>query len=271
MHDHLDYPHHKQILLMFSRLFGSRNKEKDVSAQHIPENADWSFLKTDMHSHLIPGIDDGAPTIEDSLAMIRELQAMGFNSLVTTPHIKSDYYPNDPAIIMTGLNDLRKALVENNITIPVKAAAEYYIDDRFMEMMEAGPLLTINNNEVLVEFSFVFEPMRLNDILFKIQTSGYKPVIAHPERYTFFHQRPQIYKELKDRGCLLQLNAIALTGYYGRTVKEVAEKLLKERLYDYCGSDMHHLRHAETMQKLKQSKAFSQLYNYPFLNHLMTS
>lgn len=249
---------------MFSKLFGS--KPKDKLAPPIPSNADWSFLKTDMHSHMIPGIDDGAPTVEDSIAMIREFQALGFQNIVTTPHIKSDYYPNDSTIIMNGLNDLRRALTANNINFTVRAAAEYYVDDRFMEMMEAGPLLTINNNEVLIEFSFVFEPMRLKDILFKIQTKGYKPIIAHPERYNFYHQKPGIYRELKDRGCLLQLNAIALTGYYGRAVKEVAERLLKEKLYDYCGSDMHHLRHAESMQKLKLSKSFAQLYHYPFLN-----
>jgi protein-tyrosine phosphatase len=255
---------------MLSRLFGTKKREKDDSADKGLPGADWSFLKTDMHSHLIPGIDDGAPTIEDSLALIRGFQAMGYQSLVTTPHIKSDYYPNDPVIIMTGLNDLRQAMAEANITIPIKAAAEYYIDERFMEMMEAGPLLTINNNEVLIEFSFVFEPMRLYDILFKIQTKGYKPIIAHPERYNFYHQRPQVYRELKEKGCLLQLNAISLAGYYGRTVKEVAEKLLKEGLYDYCGSDMHHVRHGETMQKMRLSKSFAQLQNYPFLNRQIT-
>lgn len=252
---------------MFGRLFGNKNKDKHQSVKAAPEGADFSFLGTDMHSHLIPGIDDGAPTIEDSLTLIKEFQSMGYKSLVTTPHIKSDYYPNDPAIIMTGLNDLRQAMAENNVTIPIKAAAEYYVDERFMEMMEAGPLLTINNNEVLIEFSFVFEPMRLNDTLFKIQTKGYKPIIAHPERYNFFHQRPEVYRELKERGCLLQLNAIALTGYYGRPVKEIAEKLLRENLYDYCGSDMHHMRHAESLRKLMQSRSFGALYHYPFLNN----
>jgi len=249
---------------MFSKLFGSKNKteQKNVS----PQGANWSFLQTDMHSHLVPGIDDGAQTVEDSIALIRSLQEMGYTRIVTTPHIKSDYYPNDPAIIQSGLNTLQQALTEQGIHFPVKAAAEYYVDERFMEMLDSGPLLTIHHNEVLIEFSFSFEPIRLMDIIFRIQTKGYKPIIAHPERYNYYHQKPQAFKELKDRGCLLQLNALSITGYYGKSVKDVAEKLLQERLYDYCGSDMHHLRHADSMKKLTESKAFSLLYNYPFLN-----
>src|SRR5690349_1994576 len=111
---------------MFSKLFGSKNRiEKEGAA---PQGANWSFLQTDMHSHLIPGIDDGAQTIEDSITLIKEFQLMGYKSIVTTPHIKSDYYPNDAAIINNGLNELRTALSEQGIHFPVKAAAEYYVD-----------------------------------------------------------------------------------------------------------------------------------------------
>jgi protein-tyrosine phosphatase len=254
---------------MFSRLFGSK-KSKIPSSTALGSDANWSFLKTDMHSHLIPGIDDGAQTIEDSIALVKEFIELGYESVVTTPHIKSDYYPNDAAIINNGLNELRQALNDQGIHFPVKAAAEYYVDERFIEMLESGPLMTVNDKEVLIEFSFVFEPMRINEILFQMQTKGYKPVIAHPERYNYYHLKPNTYRELKDRGCLLQLNAISLTGYYGRTVKEAAENLLDENLYDYCGSDAHHLRHLDTMRKLMRSRRFAQLYHYPFLNRKIT-
>lgn len=255
---------------MFSRLFGSK-KSKHNSGAAPSSDTNWAFLKTDMHSHLIPGIDDGAQTMEDSIALVKEFMEMGYERIVTTPHIKSDYYPNDPAIINNGLQELRKALAEQNIHFPVEAAAEYYVDERFLEMLESGPLMTINDNEVLIEFSFVFEPMRINEILFQMQTKGYRPVIAHPERYNYYHIKPNAYRELKDRGCLMQLNAISLTGYYGRTVKEAAERLLDEQIYDYCGSDIHHIRHVETMQKLMRSRRFAQLYHYPFLNSKMTA
>jgi tyrosine-protein phosphatase YwqE len=250
---------------MFSKLFGRKKNEVEGDFA-TPPHVDFSFLKTDIHSHLIPGIDDGAQTIEDSITLIKEFQLLGYHGIITTPHIKSDYFPNTPEIINGGLKELREALSERSIDFPVRAAAEYYVDERFIEMLESGPLLTIRNNEVLIEFSFMFEPMNLNDILFKIQTKGYKPIIAHPERYNYYHQKPQVLRELRERGCLLQLNAIALTGYYGKGVKELAERLLQGGLYDYCGSDMHHLRHAEALRKITQIKAFATLCNYPFLN-----
>jgi tyrosine-protein phosphatase YwqE len=250
---------------MFSKLFG--RKKNDVEGDlSTAVYADFSFLKTDIHSHLIPGIDDGAQTIEDSLTLINEFRSLGYLGIVTTPHIKSDYFPNTPEINNGGLKRLHDALSERSINFSVRAAAEYYVDERFIEMLESGPLLTIRNNELLIEFSFMFEPMNLHDILFKIQTKGYKPIIAHPERYNYYHQKPQVLRELRERGCLLQLNTIALTGYYGKGVKDLAERLLQDGLYDYCGSDMHHLRHAEALRKITQTKSFATLSNYPFLN-----
>ncbi|MBS1774719.1 MAG: histidinol phosphatase [Bacteroidetes bacterium] len=246
---------------MFSKWFGSK---KEAARDSI--NANCSFLQTDMHSHLIPGIDDGAQTIEDSLELIKEFQKLGYTGIVTTPHIKSDYYPNDSAIINNGLQELRQALHQANIQFPVRAAAEYYVDERFIELLDSSSLLTVYNNEVLIEFSFSFEPMHIADILFRMQTKGYTPIIAHPERYVYYHQKFQVYREFKDRGCLLQLNALSITGYYGRSIKEVAEKLLLEKLYDYCGTDMHHLRHAEGLRNLAGSKAFAALREYPFRN-----
>ncbi len=247
---------------MFSKLFG-RKKETSVTGQPV---SDWSFLGTDIHSHFVPGIDDGAQTVEDSVNLIRQMQDMGYRSIVTTPHIKYDHFPNTRNTILTGLQQLHHALEEQGITMPVKAAAEYYIDDHFMHLLDSEPLLTITGNEVLVEMSFMFEPVRFSEIIFKIQTAGYKPILAHPERYAFYHSRPEVYRELKDRGCYLQLNVIALAGYYGKSVKHIAEQLLKERLYDYCGTDMHHLKHAEVMQRMRHSGIMQSLVTYPFLN-----
>ncbi len=255
---------------MFSKLFGSRKKEDPSPISRAPRNPDgygnWSFIGTDMHSHLIPGIDDGAQTVEDSIELITQLRDMGFRSIITTPHIKSDHFPNNSINITAGLHNLQQALRERNIDMPIHAAAEYYIDDHFMNLLEAGDLLTVTENQVLVELSFMFEPIRLSDILFKIQTKGYKPILAHPERYAYYHNDIEAYRSLRDRGCLLQLNTIALSGYYGRGVKHVAEKLLHEGLYDYCGTDMHHLKHAENMQKLLQSGIMPVLQRYPFRN-----
>lgn len=226
----------------------------------------WSFLKTDIHSHILPGIDDGAQTLEESLELVTQFIDMGYRSLVATPHIKFDHYPNTRVSIEHALTELRAALTARDIQIPVKAAAEYYIDDHFLQLLNTRDLMPVTRNEVLVELSFISEPVRLFDTLFKIQTAGYKPILAHPERYMFFHDRPDVYKQLKQRGCLLQLNTLALTGYYGRSVKQIAQYLIKERLYDYCGSDMHHLKHAENLKKMSSDSIIQELAKYPFKN-----
>jgi protein-tyrosine phosphatase len=251
-------------------MFSLFNKKKEKNTDSLPQqhsnSSDWSFLNTDIHSHFIPGIDDGAQTIEDSLNMIRAMKDMGFKSLVTTPHIKFDHYPNTTETIQNGLAQLHRALIENHIDMPIRAAAEYYIDDHFMQLLDSEPLLTIQKNEVLVELSFMFEPMNFYNTLFKIQTKGYKPILAHPERYTFYHDKKEVYEEIRDRGVMLQLNTIALTGYYGKPVKDIAEYLLEKKLYDYCGSDMHHMRHADQLKKVLDSRVLHTLQRYPFKN-----
>lgn len=249
---------------MFSKIFGSKKKKQDDRI--AAANYNWGFLGMDMHSHLIPGIDDGAQTVEDSIALVKRMMAMGFKAAVTTPHVKHEHYPNTTDTINTGLHILRTALHEQQINFPIRAAAEYYIDDRFMELLESQPLLTVTDNQVLVELSFMMEPMGLSDILFKIQTLGYKPILAHPERYQYIHDRPQMYNELKDRGCYLQLNTNSLTGYYGKGVKIMAEKLLSNGMYDYCGTDMHHEKHADVLESILRSNHIENLMQHNFLN-----
>lgn len=253
---------------MFSKLFGKKKESSGLHyAPHNPNGyGDWSFLGTDMHSHLIPGIDDGAQTIEDSIMLIQRLQSMGFHSAITTPHIKYDHYPNNSYNIQAGLQSLQHALHERNINFPIRAAAEYYIDDHFIQLLEAGELMPIVDNQVLVEISFMFEPIRFDDILFRIQAKGYKPILAHPERYAYYHGNMQTYNELRNRGCYLQLNVLSLFGYYGGAVKRAAEDLLAAGLYQYCGTDMHHVKHADNLQAMLQSGVMPLLQRTPFLN-----
>jgi tyrosine-protein phosphatase YwqE len=251
---------------MFTQLF-KQLKGKNQA----PKTSDWSFLGVDMHSHLIPSIDDGAASMTDSLSLIKELKEIGFSKIITTPHIKHDHYKNNPEIILNGLEALRKELKANDIDMSVSAAAEYYVDDVFMGMLEANELLTLKDKEVLIEFSFMFEPVNLLNTLFTIQTRGYRPVIAHPERYVYYHQKPEFYSELKDRGCLLQLNTLSIFGYYGRREQQIAEELLENSLYDYCGTDIHHERHLEMIKQSGGSKAYQLLKEYPFRNAYLAS
>ncbi len=250
---------------MFSRLFGRNKgeKEKEVSTGV----SDYSFLGTDMHSHFIPGIDDGAQTMQDSITLIKAVQAMGYTSVITTPHINFDHYPNTAEKIMSGLQALHHELKQQNIDIKVKAAAEYYIDDYFFQILERQELLAIQDNQVLVEISMASQPSNLHDILFNMQMKGYKPILAHPERYLFFMDNKAIFNEIKDRGCLLQLNTLSLAGYYGGDVRAMAEYLLENKMYDYAGTDMHHVKHAEVLQRFTTGKTFQKMQKHSFLNH----
>jgi protein-tyrosine phosphatase len=201
-------------------------------------------LGTDMHSHLIPGVDDGSPDMETTMQLIKGLQQLGYKKLITTPHIMWDMYKNNRADILLKEKLVKDELVNRNIDIEFKAAAEYYMDEHFVQLLNGSePLLTIHEDWVLVEFSFIAAPFDLKQNLFQMQIKGYKPVLAHPERYNYFHKDKQVYHEFAEQGCLLQVNILSLTGYYGKSIQEAARYLVKNKLVSLMGTDLHHTRH----------------------------
>ncbi|MEL7222210.1 MAG: CpsB/CapC family capsule biosynthesis tyrosine phosphatase [Bacteroidota bacterium] len=227
----------------------------------IPPLSSFNFLGLDLHSHLLPGIDDGAPDIGTSLTLIKELQSMGFERLITTPHIMADLYPNTPEIIQAKLTEVRQALDAAGVKMKIDAAAEYLMDEAFGEKIKAGNLLTLPGKRVLVEMSFISEPPYLGEYLFKLGTAGYKVILAHPERYLFLRNQPQRYQDLKDQGVEMQLNLLSLTGYYGKPTYDNAVALLKGGLIDYLATDLHHERHAQNLERLLQDRKVSKLLN----------
>lgn len=231
---------------------------------------DFSVLRTDMHSHLIPGIDDGAPDIETSVKLIKELQGMGFRKLITTPHIMADLYPNTPETINKGLDEVRTALAEEGIDIEIDVAAEYLMDETFGLKIEEGNLLTLPGNRVLVEMSFVSPAPSLDNYLFQLQLKGYQPIMAHPERYLYFKGNLKKYEQLIDQGCELQLNLLSLIGYYGKPIKDTAWKLLKNKMIRYLGTDLHHRKHSHQLQQLLILPQINRLLNeYEFANETL--
>ncbi len=224
-----------------------------------PPLGDFAFLETDMHSHLLPGIDDGAKNIEDSLSLIAQLQEMGYRHLITTPHIMADLYPNTPEIIRGKLAEVQTAIKAAGLNVTLDAAAEYLMDEGFEPLLEKGDLLTLPGNRVLVEMSFISAPPKLEQYLFRLQTKGYRPLLAHPERYLFFREDFKRYAELKERGCEFQLNLLSLTGYYGKPTRENALALLKAGLIDYLGTDLHHDRHAENLRATLEDRNIAKL------------
>jgi protein-tyrosine phosphatase len=229
------------------------------SASKSAQPADMGILATDMHSHLIPGIDDGAKTIEDSIELIRNLQEMGYKKIITTPHIQGEFYQNTPEIINAGLERVRRELKKQNIFIEIEAAAEYLIDDKFEEKYKSGNLMTFGKKCLLVELSYFNEHPNWKQFIFDLQIEGFQIILAHPERYSYWFRNWRKYEEMKDRGVWFQLNIISLTGYYSNEVKKVAEKMIDEGLMDLAGTDMHNLRYMEALQNARTEKYLRKL------------
>jgi len=205
-------------------------------------------LVCDIHSHLIPGIDDGSPDMDTSIRLIRGLADLGYKKIVTTPHINADMFPNTPDTILAGRAAVETALKEQQIDISFHAAAEYLLDDGFARSLaEGAPLLTLKDNLVLVELSFAVPAINLKEILFQLQLKGYQPVLAHPERYLYFAANKGWYDQIREAGCLFQLNLLSFIGYYGKDARLLAEYLLKKRYFDFLGSDLHHPRHLDAL------------------------
>jgi protein-tyrosine phosphatase len=223
-----------------------------------PQSEGYFPIVFDMHSHILPGIDDGSPDVETSLRLVKGLMDLGVNQSVATPHIISDLYRNTPASIGASLKKLQDALLEAEMDFKVNAAAEYMIDSYFFELLESGvPLLTIKDNLVLTEFSFAFMPDSPKKVSFNIITGGYSPILAHPERYAYYHPDYESYHALEDMGFKLQVNLLSLTGYYGVPVAKAARYILKNGLASFIGTDLHHDRHLAALKDPNNHRIFS--------------
>lgn len=227
----------------------------------------YNYL-VDIHSHLIPGIDDGAQNMSESIALITKLKELGFKKLITTPHIMSDKYPNNSEIITNGLKKLKKELVKRDIDIDIEVASEYFLDKHFLNLLKQRDLLTFGNNYVLFELSYTSKPIFLESAIFEMISAGYKPVLAHPERYIFLHKNFEEYKWLKRKGLLFQINLNSFSGYYSKDVQKIANRLAEEGLIDFIGSDTHKERQLNHLQKnLNSHKVMEKIFkNNTILN-----
>jgi len=225
---------------LFSKLFGS--------GEAVMPPAVFSVLRCDIHSHFIPGIDDGAQTLEQSMELLTAMHELGYRKVVTTPHSMADGYKNTPEIILGGLTKLRAEVARVGLDIEVDAAAEYYLDHELEKNVVEKRVLTFGDKLLLFELPFISEPQVLLPVIFQMQTQGYRPVLAHPERYSFWYHDFSKYERLKERGVLFQLNMIALSGAYGPQAKQIAEKLIDAGAYELIGSDCHSMGHVEAIK-----------------------
>ena len=199
----------------------------------------------DIHSHILPGIDDGAKTLEDTEFLLEEMKQLGFTKVITTPHTMSTVWENTPETIQ---NASIKVKSELSLPFEIQAASEYLLDESVITKAKNKELLTLKGNFVLVELSYLNAPIQLYDFLYQLQLSGYHVILAHPERYSYFHSNKKEYQKLKKAGCLFQLNLLSTVGYYGKDAADIANYLLKKEMYDFTGSDIHHRNHIRAFQ-----------------------
>ena len=230
---------------------------------------DLSKVKVDMHSHLIPGIDDGAQNMEETIAMLTKFEALGFSKIITTPHIKHPTYPNSSAIILNGLNEVRKEMKALDINITLEAAAEYFYDESFLEKVKSRDLLTFGDNYVLFEFSFYHAPTFVDVLFDELINAGYKPVIAHFERYLYFLGSIEKAVEWRKRGVNIQVNLLSLTGHYGMEIKKQAEMLIDACEFDFVGSDCHRMEHLTLIEASLTLPQLEKLNNYLLKNKFL--
>lgn len=242
-------------------LFKKKEGKKEITF-------DYSSLAVDMHSHVLPGIDDGAQTPEESIFLIKKMMALGITKVIATPHIMIDYYRNTRETINGALDILKAELKKEEIDIIVEAAAEHYFDETFEERVEAENLMTMGDNYVLFEFSFINQPPNTVSVVQKLKDLKYKPILAHPERYPYMDLEQ--FKRLHDWGVFFQINTGSIAGYYGKEAKKIAETLIDNDLVDFVSSDMHHPRHADAFKHaLKMPYMEKLLFDYPLKNTLL--
>ncbi len=210
----------------------------------------------DIHSHILPGIDDGAKNIEESLVLISELKKLGFSKIIGTPHTYPGLYNNTEISIK---KSFKKIIDKNKDDIEIKYSSEYMLGDYLIPICKNKNLLCLKSNYVLVEMSYLSAPNNLEEIIFQICINGYIPVLAHPERYRFFINDFKKFYRLKKLGCEFQINLFSTTGYYGPDVLILTEKLLKNNLVNYTGTDLHNIRQLDQFNNKLEVKNIKEL------------
>lgn len=223
---------------------------------------DLSAIAVDMHSHLAPGIDDGSKSAEESLTILKKLKELGYQKIITTPHIMSGGYDNTTEIIKNTCQNLQNYLDKENFNIDLAYSSEYYLDGHFDSLLKSKDLMPFGDNYILFELSYMFKPNNLEHAIFNMQLENYRPILAHPERYNYLIDKDLTkFKKIKDSGVFFQLNLFSLVGAYGPQSQKCAEQLIKENMVDFVGTDIHNELQLQYFDQLLQNQHLDYLLN----------
>lgn len=214
-------------------------------------------FETDMHCHLVPGVDDGSPDVETSILLLEQMVDMGFKRIFISPHVTQDTFENTSETLDGPMAQLQAEAQRRGLPVELYRHAEYRIDDFFLQQKKNDKLTVLPNNYILVENPFSQEPYELDNMLFDIKMSGLTPIMAHPERYKYYSIiNPDRYSQLHDFGILFQINMLSLAGRYGRHERNTALELLENGMVEFIGTDIHSQSHTKLLKEYLSSRAF---------------
>lgn len=227
------------------------------------EQKQYFFYEHDIHSHILPGLDDGVKTIDESVAIVKKMLALGVKRFTFTPHISFPSPMNTPEIIRERLDLLKGRLAKENIYLDADAGAEYKVGEYMLELIERDSIASFRAGKILIEHSFVSPSPSFEEVVFRLQEKGYSPILAHPERYPFYagHILDRVQK-LKSRGCKMQVNLLSFTGFYGKEAQRGAQILADAGVIDFLSGDIHSFRQMEHLEKFMRSKSSTPLLKY---------
>lgn len=247
-------------MALFSFLKGAKSKSSP--------SLSLAAVESDWHCHVLPGIDDGCQNEEQSLEMLLCYAAMGIQKIVATPHVRADFYKNTHETITAAFQKVEHLIQTHNLPLTVEASAEYYADENFFQLISENQLMPIENQYILFELPMQNPSLWGIKLVEMIQKQGYTPLLAHPERYRYWHNKPQEWSLWKNAGVCFQLNLLSLTGYYGAAERRAAEQLLEADCIDAVGTDAHGVRHLQKLNELVHNPLFENIQQLPLLNRL---
>jgi len=249
-----------------SSLFKQKKTEEELSPINLSK-----YIQADMHSHILPGIDDGAKNIDQSIKLIEGLQEIGFSQLLCTPHVMSDFYRNSTETINKKLDIVRNEIDKRNIKINIDASAEYYFDEELIKRLRDKDILSFGKeNYLLFEFSYFNEHQSIFEIITDIIQAGYTPILAHPERYPYYVMNLEKFDHIKSMGVKFQINLLSLAGNYGDTAIYGANYLIDKNFVDFIGTDLHKYAQLEHLKKALKNEHLHKLINSnTLLNHTL--
>lgn len=215
--------------------------------------------KTDVHCHILPGVDHGAQSIEHAIELIRMQMEMGITRFFLTPHITKSTFENTPETINKAFDVFKEVVDKSGLDVELRVSAEYRLDEYSLNQFHENQFIPLPKEHILIENAYQQERLDIDEIIFDLQLKNLTPIMAHPERFMYYASRKNRYTQMHNAGVLFQVNLLSLAGFFGKTARQNAEWLLEHNYIDMLGSDIHHREHANVISEYIQTKDFKKI------------